>query len=110
MFTHQMFAVWTLLWQIAGSIITIYFAYLLSIYEALALAVAQLILLSVLFMQVAWLSSSTLIAYSKESCSVLTWACTLMRGFINTDYSQIISYSVTRQQTRFINLKSQFIL
>ena len=34
----------------------------------------------------------------------------LMPGFINTDYSQVISYSVIRQQVRFINLKSQFIL
>ena len=35
---------------------------------------------------------------------------TLVPSYINTDYSQIISYSVIRQQTRFINLKSQFIL
>ena len=34
----------------------------------------------------------------------------LMPGFINTDYSQIISYLVIRQQSLFINLKSQFIL
>ena len=33
----------------------------------------------------------------------------LMSGFINTDYSQISSCSLIRQETHFINLKSRFI-
>jgi len=48
------------------------------------------------------LSTTQLLKCTEDLCPVLS---TLI-----SDYSQIISYSVIRQQTRFINIKSQFIL
>jgi len=39
---------------------------------------------------------------------VNVFVVTLMPTFVNTDYSQVISYSVIRQQTRFISIKSHF--
>jgi len=47
---------------------------------------------------------------SKQTTFYCFRCVTFMPGFINTHYSQIISYSAIKQQTRIINLKSQFIL